>query len=182
VRSKEPRGETTPYQSSPYLGRPPIITPAVAVDGIVFMDGGLVMIRRAREPWKGMWALPGGFVEQGESCPEAVRREVYEETGLRTRVKGLFGVYSDPQRDPRAHIITIAYILKPARGRLRGGDDAMTADVWSVSRLPRRIAPGHRPIVQDLLQWLRREGGQLCCKGTPLVAPRKELPGSQLRG
>ncbi|RLI39304.1 NUDIX hydrolase, partial [Candidatus Bathyarchaeota archaeon] len=84
--------------------------PRVAVDVVLIRaDGSLVLVRRGREPFKGMWALPGGFIEYGERAEEAAVREAEEETGLKVRVEGLVGVYSRPDRDPRWHVISIAY-------------------------------------------------------------------------
>src|SRR5256885_12474508 len=90
--------------------------PSVAVDGIVLHGGKLVAVRRKNEPYRGMPALPGGFVELGETTVEAVVREVREETGLETSVTRLVGVFSDPQRDPPGHGISIVYELE-ATGR-----------------------------------------------------------------
>src|SRR2546428_11376952 len=83
--------------------------PSVAVDGIVLHGGKLVAVRRKNEPYRGMPALPGGFVELGETTADAVVREVREETGLETRVKRLVGGFSDPRRDPPGHRISIVY-------------------------------------------------------------------------
>src|SRR5437879_8292229 len=98
--------------------------PSVAVDGIVLHGGKLVAVRRKNEPYRGMPALPGGFVELGETTVDAVVREVREETGLETRVKRLVGVFSDPRRDPRGHVISIVYELDAVGGRLKAGSDA----------------------------------------------------------
>src|SRR5438445_5052257 len=98
--------------------------PSGAVDGIVLHGGKLVAVRRKNEPYRGMPALPGGFVELGETTVEAVVREVREETGLETRVKRLVGVFSDPRRDPRGHVISIVYELDAVGGRLNAGSAA----------------------------------------------------------
>src|SRR5438128_9921196 len=90
--------------------------PSVAVDGIVLQDGKLVAVRRKNEPYRGMPALPGGFVELGETTADAVVREVREETGLETRVKRLVGVFSDPRGDPRGRVIAIGYEADAAEG------------------------------------------------------------------
>ncbi|MEM2534555.1 MAG: NUDIX hydrolase, partial [Candidatus Nezhaarchaeales archaeon] len=83
--------------------------PLVTVDGVVVRSvGSIVLVRRRRPPYEGYWALPGGFVEYGETVEEAVKREVEEETGLIVDIKGLIGVYSKPDRDPRGHVISIA--------------------------------------------------------------------------
>src|SRR5712692_2282567 len=98
--------------------------PSVAVDGLVLRSGKLVAVRRKNEPFRGMPALPGGFVELGETTVDAVVREVREETGLETRVQALVGVFSDPKRDPRGHVISIVYALDAIGGRLKAGSDA----------------------------------------------------------
>ena len=98
--------------------------PAVAVDGLVVVDGKLVAVRRGNDPFRGMPALPGGFIELGETTVAAVVREVREETGLETDVDRLVGVFSDPRRDPRGHTISIAYALKAVGGKLQAGSDA----------------------------------------------------------
>jgi 8-oxo-dGTP diphosphatase len=98
--------------------------PSVTVDGLVLLEGKLVAIRRRNEPFRGMPALPGGFVELGETTADAVVREVREETGLETKVVRLVGVFSDPKRDPRGHIISVAYALEAIGGHLQPGSDA----------------------------------------------------------
>jgi 8-oxo-dGTP diphosphatase len=98
--------------------------PVVAVDGLVLQEGKLVAILRGNEPFRGMPALPGGFIELGETTQQAVVREVREETGLDTRVVHLVGVFSNPGRDPRGHVVSIAYALEVIGGHLRAGTDA----------------------------------------------------------
>src|SRR3989454_6867631 len=95
--------------------------PSVAVDGIVLHGGKLVTVRRKNDPYRGMPALPGGFVELGETTVEAVVREVREETGLETRVKRLVGGFSDPKRDPRGPGISVVYELDALGGRPESG-------------------------------------------------------------
>src|SRR5438876_713208 len=98
--------------------------PAVTVDGLVLHDGKLVAVRRRNDPFRGMPALPGGFIELGERAEDAVVREVLEEAGLQTRVVRLVGVFSDPARDPRGHVVSIAYALEEIGGGLKAGSDA----------------------------------------------------------
>src|SRR5712691_7467667 len=121
--------------------------PSVAVDGIVLQSGKLVAVRRKNEPYRGMPALPGGFVELGETTVEAVVREVREETGLETRVLRLVGVFSDPGRDPRGHTITIAYALEMIGGQLKAGSDA-SAIVLVDPDEPPQMAFDHNDIVR----------------------------------
>ena len=121
--------------------------PAVTVDGLVLVNGKLVAIRRGNDPFRGMPALPGGFVELGETTVEAVVREVREETGLETQVIRLVGVFSDPGRDPRGHTITLAYALEAIGGRLKAGSDA-AAIVLVDPDDPPRMAFDHNEIVR----------------------------------
>ena len=103
--------------------------PAIAVDCAVFDSAGrLLLIRRKNPPFKDKYALPGGFVEYGETTEGAARRELLEETGLKVRHLHLVGVYSDPKRDPRGHTISVAYVaVASRRTNVRGGDDATSA-------------------------------------------------------
>ncbi|HEX16969.1 MAG TPA: NUDIX hydrolase [Thermoplasmatales archaeon] len=126
----------------------PYKSPKLTVDGIVFREGKVVLIKRKREPFKGRWALPGGFVNYGERVEDAVIREVKEETGLDTEIERLFGVYSDPNRDPRGHTVSVVYILREVGGELRGGDDASSAGYFPIDDLP-ELAFDHSQILSD---------------------------------
>ncbi len=125
--------------------------PALTVDGVLIEDGRILLIKRGREPFKGKWALPGGFVEYGERVEDAVIREFREETGLDTEIKGLVGVYSDPKRDPRGHTVSIAYLLERKGGELKGGDDASDAAFFPIDDLP-ELAFDHAKIIGDALR------------------------------
>src|SRR5207247_3508670 len=98
--------------------------PVVTVDGLVLVDRKLVVIRRGNEPFRGMPALPGGFVELGETTLEAVVREVREETGLETKGLRLVGGFWDSGRDPRGSPVPFASALVAVGGRLEGGSGA----------------------------------------------------------
>lgn len=124
--------------------------PSLTVDGVVIKDGKIVLIRRGRDPGRGLYALPGGFVEYGESVENSVVREVWEETGLETEPLDLVGVYSDPSRDPRGHIVSLVFLLRAVGGELRAGDDAETVGVFDLADLP-PLAFDHTRIVSDLL-------------------------------
>lgn len=124
--------------------------PSVTADGIVLRDGKIVLIRRKNDPFKGSYALPGGFVNYGEKLEDCVVREVLEETGLRTQVVGLFGVYSAPGRDPRGHFVTAVYELRPTGGALRAGDDAASAEWVPIDNIP-AMAFDHGDIIDDFL-------------------------------
>lgn len=122
--------------------------PWVTVDGLVLEDGKLVAVIRRNPPFQGMPALPGGFVELGETVETAVVREVREETGLATRIARLVGVYSDPRRDPRGHTVTVAYALERIGGELRAASDAREIVLLDPDALP-PMAFDHAQIVAD---------------------------------
>jgi 8-oxo-dGTP diphosphatase len=118
------------------------------VDAIIMKDQSILLVQRKNGPFQGFWALPGGFVEYGETTEQAVMREVREETGLETIVYGLLGVYSDPNRDPRGHTITVAYCMTTVGGTLIAGDDAAEVRYFKRDELP-RLAFDHANIVKD---------------------------------
>jgi len=125
--------------------------PRVAVDGLLRLEGDLVAVLRRNDPFRGLPALPGGFVELGESTEEAVVREVREETGLETRVVRFVGVYSDPARDPRGHVVSVVYELERTGGELRAGSDAAGVVRLNLADVP-RLAFDHSRIVAE---WIR---------------------------
>jgi len=130
--------------------------PLVAVDGVVVRRGGsIVLVKRRRPPYEGYWALPGGLVEYGETVEEAVVREVKEETGLDVEIKGLVGVYSRPDRDPRGHVISIAFLVVEVGGELRGSREAEVGEFYVI---PRELAFDHREILRDGLELTKRLG------------------------
>jgi 8-oxo-dGTP diphosphatase len=126
--------------------------PVPTVDAIIEVPTGIVLIKR-RFPPPG-WALPGGFVEYGETVEAAAMREAHEETGLHVRLTELFGVYSDPRRDPRRHTIAIVF-LGEATGTPLGGDDAAEAAVFTADTLPAPLAFDHGRILQDYFTYKR---------------------------
>lgn len=125
-------------------------TPLLAVDSVIFFKGGVVLIRRLNPPFQGCYALPGGFVEIGESTEEAVVREAEEETGLVIDLVGLVGVYSDPHRDPRGHVVSVCYFSKGS-GNLVSGSDARSAEVFPLDGLP-VLAFDHHKMIGDTLR------------------------------
>ncbi|MFY9606735.1 MAG: NUDIX domain-containing protein, partial [Thermoplasmata archaeon] len=124
--------------------------PSVTADGIVLKGSEMALIRRLKDPFRGSYALPGGFLNYGETLEDCVVREVLEETGLKTRILELVGVYSAPDRDPRGHFVTAVYHLEPLGGSLKAGDDAKDARWVPLDRLP-KFAFDHGKIVQDFL-------------------------------
>jgi 8-oxo-dGTP diphosphatase len=132
-------------------------TPYLAVDGVVRLwEGerfkGIVLVERKYEPLG--YALPGGFVEVGETVEKAVLREVKEETGLDAQIVKLLGVYSEPNRDPRFHVVSVVFVLD-AYGEPKGGDDAKKAVVFPLEDLPfDKIVFDHAKILKDFLRCL----------------------------
>jgi 8-oxo-dGTP diphosphatase len=131
-------------------------TPLLAVDCAVFdAEGRVLLIRRGNPPFKGYHALPGGFVEVGETVEAACRRELAEETGVKARRLQLLGVYSDPGRDPRGHTCSIVFLARVARAAAKGSDDAAAAE-WVKDWSEVELAFDHAAILADAARMLRR--------------------------
>lgn len=123
--------------------------PVPAVDVIIEIEGqGLVLIERLNPPPG--WALPGGFVEVGESLEQAAVREAREETCLEIELLGQFHTYSDPARDPRMHCISTVFVAR-AVGTPKAEDDAKSVALFPKDRLPEVMAFDHRKILEDYL-------------------------------
>ncbi len=121
--------------------------PIPTVDIIVEIGDTIVLIERKNPPHG--WAIPGGFVDYGESLEDAAVREAREETSLDVELCEQLHTYSRPQRDPRHHTITTVYIARIQRGRPAAGDDAKSLDLFTFNSLPDRIAFDHRDILMD---------------------------------
>ena len=133
-------------------------TPALTTDIIIELkdrpDAPIVLIRRKNPPHG--WALPGGFVDVGESVEHAAVREAEEETTLHVTLKILLGCYSDPRRDPRGHTASAVYVAE-AKGEPRAQDDAAGVAIFSPEALPAPLVFDHARILYDYLTW-RRQG------------------------
>jgi 8-oxo-dGTP diphosphatase len=135
-------------------------TPALTTDCVIFDSRGRVLlIRRGHPPYAGSYALPGGFVEIGERVEEACRREALEETGVEVGELRLVGVYSDPNRDPRGHTVSVVYgTIVPSTVSPRAGSDAARAE-WIEDWRSAELAFDHAQILSDaeaLLKPVRR--------------------------
>lgn len=130
--------------------------PVPTVDVVIFDPArGVVLIERANEPHG--FALPGGFVDCGETVEQAAVREALEETGLEVVLTGLVGVYSDPKRDKRMHTMSTVFAAQAKDpGRLNAGDDAKAAAFHPLDKLPSPLAFDHAEILADFLRRLRR--------------------------
>ena len=125
-------------------------TPALTTDCVIRdNEGGVLLIRRKNEPFKGAYALPGGFVDIGETVEAACSREVLEEAGVVVGELHLVGVYSDPRRDPRGHTVSIAFVtLLPRAPRAKAGSDAEAAE-WVKDWRNVDLAFDHAEIIAD---------------------------------
>lgn len=131
--------------------------PKLTVDAVVFDKAGrLLLIKRKSPPFKGRFALPGGFVEVGETVEEAAARELREETGIIAKVQRLVGIYSQPKRDPRGHVIAIAFLMKARAAKPAAGDDAAAAEYVADWR-SLDLAFDHAQIVADAVALLRKK-------------------------
>ncbi len=124
-------------------------TPKLMVDVVIPSEEGVVLICRGGEPFEGHWALPGGFVEVGETVHEAAVREVAEETGLAVEVSRLVGVYSQPDRDPRGHNVSVAFLARVLGGQMQAASDAAEVEVLDPDTV--ELAFDHRRIISDAM-------------------------------
>ena len=131
--------------------------PAVTVDMILEKDGNLLLVKRKKDPFKGFLCIPGGFVNMGERVEEAAKREALEETNLNVEPTDILGIYSDPQRDPRGHTISITFVGKITNGDAKAGDDADSIEWISIDD-ERHLAFDHHKILQDYRHWRKTRG------------------------
>jgi len=127
--------------------------PFPTVDVIIEVEGGIVLIQRKNPPYG--WALPGGFVDYGESLEEAAIREAKEETSLDVELLSQLGAYSDPGRDPRQHNISVVFIARSiSKGKPAASDDALGVGVFDADSLPEELAFDHDKILRDYFESL----------------------------
>jgi 8-oxo-dGTP diphosphatase len=123
------------------------VTPLLTVDTVIVYQGKLVFIKRKNPPFRGHFALPGGFVEVGETVEAAAVREANEETGLEVRLLKLLGVYSEPSRDPRGHTVSVCFLARGS-GNLKAGSDANDTGLFGIDEIP-ELAFDHNKIIED---------------------------------
>ena len=125
-------------------------TPALTVDCVIYdRQGRVLLIRRKNPPFQGSYALPGGFVDVGETVEDGCRREVREETGLNVKGLRLVGVYSDPDRDPRGHTVSAVFLTQLSEPQVAtAGDDAAAAE-WVSDWRRQSLAFDHARILAD---------------------------------
>ena len=127
--------------------------PSLTTDIFIFDDEfNFILIKRKNDPYKDYWALPGGFVEYGESVETAAIREAKEETSIDVELKDLVNVYSKPDRDPRGHTVTIVFTAKGDFSDRKADDDASDIGIFSLEKLDEiNIAFDHEQIIKDCL-------------------------------
>jgi ADP-ribose pyrophosphatase YjhB (NUDIX family) len=123
--------------------------PFLTVDAIIEIDNGIILIKRKNPPPG--WAIPGGFVDYGETIEDAVIREAKEETGLDINLVRQFHTYSAPKRDPRHHTVSTIFIAT-ASGKPVAADDALEVKIFTRDNLPEEIAFDHRKILEDYFE------------------------------
>ena len=123
------------------------VTPLLTVDALIVFEGKLVLIQRKNPPFEDSFALPGGFVDVGETVEDATIREAKEETGLDIELVKLLGVYSDPSRDPRGHTVSVCY-LATGIGTLKADSDAKDIGLFGLDEIP-ELAFDHNYIVEN---------------------------------
>ena len=137
--------------------------PIPAVDFLISKDNNskILLVRRKNDPFKGMLSVPGGFIKEGETAEEAMRREAEEETSLTVEPTAILGVYSDPRRDPRMHTLSVTFITRIVQGNEKARDDAAAVQ-WielegELDRLveSKQIAFDHSKILNDYKKWIR---------------------------
>ena len=128
-------------------------TPSLTTDIFIFDDDfNFILIKRKNDPYKDCWALPGGFVEYGENVETAAIREAKEETNIDVELKNLVNVYSEPNRDPRGHTVTVAYIAKGNLADMKADSDAKEIEIFSCEKLDEiNLAFDHEKIIKDCL-------------------------------
>lgn len=141
--------------------------PLPTADVVIYDETrGIVLVRRGKEPL-GM-ALPGGFIEEGESAEHAAVREMKEETSLDVELLGVLGVYSDPPRDMRCHTLTTVFVGRAAHPeQLCAGDDAADAAFYPLDDLPGPLCFDHAKVVEHFRDWLAGRRPLLPCAEDP---------------
>ena len=122
----------------------------IAVDGIIKIGKNIVLVKRANEPFKNKYALPGGFIKFNEKISKAVSREIREEIGLIARPIKLIGIYDNPKRDPRGRVISLAFLCKVFGGKLKKGSDAKDVGLFNAKEVKKlKLAFDHKKIIKD---------------------------------
>lgn len=132
-------------------------TPHLAADCVILNEKNEVLLIKKTHPlFKDSWAIPGGHVDYGERVEDAVAREVKEEVNLEIKNPVLFGLYSDPARDPRWHVATAVYITREFSGAVKGDYESSEQNWFALDQLPEKMVADHGQILNDINQWLKK--------------------------
>jgi 8-oxo-dGTP diphosphatase len=131
----------------------------LTADVLLLVSGEILLIRRGRDPHRGSWAFPGGFVDEGETVLAAAQRELEEETGVTGMTLQQFATYADPGRDPRGRTVSIVHWARLERKpESKAGDDAAETGWYPLEQLPQQMAFDHAKIARDFLAYLKKIG------------------------
>jgi ADP-ribose pyrophosphatase YjhB (NUDIX family) len=163
--------------------------PAPAVDFLISKDDNskILLVRRKNDPFKGMLSIPGGFINEGETAEEAMIREAKEETSLDVEPIAILGVYSDPQRDPRMHTISVTFITRILRGNEDARDDAAALQWVNIEDelegliQSRQIAFDHSKILNNYRQWIQSVRGSVDSTNLTFWSTKKEQTEESLK-
>ena len=156
--------------------------PVPAVDFLISKDDNskVLLVRRKNDPFKGMLSIPGGFINEGETAEDAMTREAKEETSLVVEPIAILGVYSNPQRDPRMHTISVTFITRIVQGKEDARDDAATLQWINVEDeldsliQSKQIAFDHSKILSDYKKWVKAAQGSVERKNLTFWSTKKE--------
>ncbi len=156
--------------------------PVPAVDFLISKDDNskILLVRRKNEPFKGMLSIPGGFIKEGETAEDAMMREANEETSLVVQPIAILGVYSDPQRDPRMHTISVTFITKIVEGNEDARDDAAALQWINTEHeldsliQTKHIAFDHSKILKDYKKWIKAAQGSVESSNLTFWSTKKE--------
>lgn len=156
--------------------------PVPAVDFLISKDDNskVLLVRRKNDPFKGMLSIPGGFINEGETAEDAMTREAKEETSLVVEPIVILGVYSNPQRDPRMHTISVTFITRIVQGKEDARDDAATLQWINVEDeldsliQSKQIAFDHSKILSDYKKWVKAAQGSVERKNLTFWSTKKE--------
>jgi 8-oxo-dGTP diphosphatase len=163
--------------------------PAPAVDFLISKDDNskILLVRRKNDPFKGMLSIPGGFINEGETAEDAMIREAKEETSLVVEPIAILGVYSDPQRDPRMHTISVTFITRIVQGNEDARDDAASLQWINIEDeldgliQSQQIAFDHSKILYNYKQWIKAVRGSVDTTNLTFWSTKKERTEESLK-
>jgi 8-oxo-dGTP diphosphatase len=163
--------------------------PVPAVDFLISKDDNskILLVRRKNDPFKGMLSIPGGFINQGETAEDAMIREAKEETSLVVEPIAMLGVYSDPQRDPRMHTISVTFITRIVKGNEDARDDAAALHWINIEDeldgliQSQQIAFDHSKILNNYKQWIKAVRGSIDSNNLTFWSTKKEQTQESLK-